>query len=268
MYGGLNVNLLLPVVRLGSAAIDLVSGLGRWGLFVYDSVTGIFTPPFRFHSIVREIFRIGVQSISIITMTGLFTGMVLAVQGYHTLKRFGSEDALGSGVIYTLLTELGPVLSALLLTGRAGSSLCAEIGVMRTSAQIDQLKCMAINVFNFLISPKLLAGLIAMPVLTFLFVLVGVLGGYLAGSVILGVDSSSFFNSMPASIDDVTLRMSFVKSLLFAFLIVNISAYRGYTVHLQKEKGSAAVSKSTTEAVIISSVSILLWDYLLTSLLI
>ena len=211
---------------------------------------------------------IGFESLSIIIFTGFFTGMVLGVEGYHTLVKFGSEGALGSGVGYSLLAELGPVLSALLLTGRAGSALCAQIGIMRNSEQIDALDCMAIDVYNYLLSPKLIAGIISLPLLIFIFCLSGIIGGYFAGSLILGVHAGSYFNSMMSAIDYALLRMCIIKGICFAILTISICSFEGFMVHTNKEKGALGVSKATTQGVVLSSVAVLLSNYILTTILI
>lgn len=229
---------------------------------------GVFSPPFKFATILKEIRLIGVDSLTIIGFTALFTGMVLGLQGYTTLKQFGSEGLLGVGVTASLFSELGPVLTALLLTGRAGSSLCAQIGVMRISEQVDALECMGIDPFNYLISPKFIAALIAFPILSFFFSIVGVGGGYLAGVSILGVNAGSFTDGVVRALhNDTHVQMCFVKSMVFSILMVSICASKGYFVHTQKTKGALSVSRGTTDAVVFTSVNVLLWDYLITSLL-
>ncbi len=210
---------------------------------------------------------IGVYSISIIIFTGFFTGMVLGLQGYHLLKSFSSEAMLGSGVAKSLISELGPVLSAILLTGRAGSAICAQIGVMRISEQVDALECMAVDIFNFLISPKLLAGLISLPILTMLFCVTGIFGGWVTGVGMLGVNNAYFYDGMVSAITTTDVKMCLIKSLVFALLVISICSYKGYRVLKQKEKGARAVSSATTQAVVSSSVWILIVDYLLTSVL-
>lgn len=253
---------------VGAFVLDGIAGHGRWAAFVFRTLLGMACPPYKLKPILHEIRVIGFESLSIIVFTGLFTGMVLGLQGYHTLRSFSSEGLLGTGVAISLVTELGPVLSALLLAGRAGSALCAQIGVMRISEQIDALECMAIDVHNHLIAPKLLAGLISLPILALIFCVVGMFGGYIAGCVFLDVNPASYYDGMASAIDWPRLRMCVLKSVFFAFLIVTICAQRGFCVLRLKEKGAAGVSRATTQSVVISSVSILMWDYLLTCVLI
>jgi len=264
-------SMLLDFVEgLGKRAIATVTKLGRWGVFSSHALAGAVSRPFRRGIIGREIIIIGAESLSIIALTGFFTGMVLGLQGYHTLTKFGSEAVLGQGVIITLLSELGPVMSALLLTGRAGSALCAQIGVMRNSEQIDALECMGIETYNYLISPKLVAGLISLPILSLVFCAAGVYGGYLAGCVLLNANPGYYFDGMKSAVsgDPALLRMCLVKSVFFAFVVVTVCAFHGHEVDRQPVKGASGVSKATTEAVVVSSVSILVWDYLLSCILI
>ena len=172
------------------------------------------------------------------------------------------------GLVILCLLSLGPVLSAILVTGRAGSALCAEIGIMRNSEQLDALDCMGIDVYHYLISPKLIAGIISLPLLTFLFCLSGIQGGYLAGSVILGVNSGSYFNSMMSTVDYELIRICAVKSVCFAVLVISTCSFEGFVVHTYKQKGALGVSKATTQGVVLSSVGVLLANYILTTILI
>ena len=205
----------------------------------------------------------------VIIFTGAFTGMVLGLQGYYSLSQFGSEAALGSAVGLSLIRELGPVLTALMVTGRAGSAICAEIGIMRNSEQIDALECMAIDPFRYLMVPKFLAGIICLPLLTSIFDVVGILGGFVVGVNLLGVNEGSYFHGMYKSVVWKDIYMGLVKSLCFGILIIWICASKGFFLHLEKSGGFGAegVSRATTSAVVLSSVSILVWDYLITSMM-
>ncbi|HRP70218.1 MAG TPA: ABC transporter permease, partial [Turneriella sp.] len=171
-----------------------------------------------------------------------------------------------------LLAELAPVLTALLIVGRAGSALCAELGVMRLSEQIEALECLAIDVYNFLVSPKLLAALIAVPLLIFIFTVSGILGGYVSGSLILGVSVGDYYQSIRDVMDAETIRMALIKGIVFSIFIITVTAYKGLYVHQSANnitgKGALALSRATTQAVVIASVGILILDYLLTAVLI
>jgi len=255
--------------QLGNNALYHLHDLGRMGRFLLLSLAAIFKRPFRFGECVKQIRLIGANSFSVIFFTAGFTGLVLGLQGYYTLRKFGSDGLLGSAVALTLIRELGPVLTALMVTGRAGSAMCAEIGIMRNSEQIDALECMAIDPFRYLISPKFLATLISVPLLTQVFNVVGILGGWLAGVKMLGVNSGSYFTSMQHSVVNKDLNLGVIKSFVFALLIVAICTGRGYFVNQIRNAGygAEAVSRVTTQAVVLSSISILIWDYIITAIL-
>lgn len=247
---------------------DSIRQIGAAGIFLLRTGRGIFQKPLRGAKISFEIYTIGWQSLAIIMFTGFFTGMVLGLQGYHTLKRFGADGFLGSLIAKSLVAELAPVLTALLIVGRAGSALCAEIGVMRLSEQIEALECLAIDIYNYLISPKMVAAIIAVPLLVFIFAVSGMLGGYFSGCVILGVSIGDYYQSMRDVIDAPTVRMALVKSFVFGIFVVTVCAFRGLYVHEYSGRGALALSRTTTFAVVISSVGVLLLDYLLTAVLI
>lgn len=257
------------VQKIGSHGLYYLEDLGRMGVFLFYSIRGAFRRPFRFHAFLRQIWLIGVNSLPVIFFTAAFTGMVLGLQGYYTLRKFGSEGLLGSAVALSLFRELGPVLTALMVTGRAGSAMCAEIGIMRNTEQLDALECMAIDPFRYLITPKFLATLVSVPILTLMFDIVGIYGGYLTGVKLLGVNAGAFFNGMEASVVNKDINLGIIKSFVFAILIVWVCTGRGYFVHVIKNAGFGAegVSRVTTQAVVVSSISVLIWDYLLTAVL-
>lgn len=261
--------MLKLVEKLGRDFLYLLETTGRMGMFFGSSVASIVKPPLAFYPIVRQIYFFGARSVIVILIVGLFTGLVLGLQGYHNLKQFGSEDVLGSAVALSLIQELGPVLTALMVIGRAGSAICAEIGIMRHSEQIDALECMAINPVKFLVAPKFVAALISMPVLTFIFCVVGIFGGYLAGVVLLGVSEGSYFQGMYKSVEWADIRLCLIKSIIFGLLVVWITTFKGYFLHLNRTGvfGAEGVSRITTDAVVFASVSILVWDYLIGSII-
>ena len=257
------------VEKLGGDFLYLLETTGRMGMFFGSATANIVRPPYSLYSIVRQIYFFGARSVTVILIVGLFTGMVLGLQGYHNLKQFGSEELLGSAVALSLIQELGPVLTALMVIGRAGSAICAEIGIMRNSEQIDALECMAINPVKFLIAPKFVAALVSMPVLTFIFNIVGFFGGYLAGVVLLGVPEGAYFQGMYNSVEWADIRLCLVKSVIFGLIVVWVTTYKGYYLHLNRTGvfGAEGVSRVTTDAVVFASVSILIWDYLIGSLI-
>jgi phospholipid/cholesterol/gamma-HCH transport system permease protein len=261
--------MLKLVEKLGGDFLYLLETTGRMGIFFASATANIFKPPVSLYAIVRQIYFFGARSLVVILIVGLFTGMVLGLQGYHNLKQFGSEDVLGSAVALSLIQELGPVLTALMVIGRAGSAICAEIGIMRHSEQIDALECMAINPVKYLVAPKFVAALVSMPALTFIFNIIGIFGGYLAGVVLLDVAEGAYFQGMYKSVEWVDIRLCLVKSIIFGLLIVWITTFKGYFLHLNRTGvfGAEGVSRITTDAVVFSSVSILVWDYLIGSII-
>lgn len=231
-------------------------------LFLLEAAQGAFRPPFRLGLIVKRINFIGVKSLFVIALTAAFTGMVLALQGFFTLQKFGAEGLLGSAVALSLIRELGPVLAALMVTGRAGSALTAEIGIMAITEQIDALRAMAVNPIKYLVVPNLIAGLIAVPLLTALFDLIGIFGGFVVGVKLLGVSSGAYFGQMEASVSFQDISSGFWKSVSFGFLLTLVACYKGYFA----SHGAEGVSKATTQSVVMASVLILVWDYFMTSL--
>ena len=210
-----------------------------------------------------ELFNLGVLSLVIICVCGLAVGMVLGLQGYNTLVRFGAEQSLGAVVGLSLIRELGPVLTALLATGRAGSATTAEIGTMVATEQLDGLRMMSINPIHLVVMPKTLAMICVMPLLSALFIVFGLGGGYLVGVVLMGLDGGTYMSSLQSAVDfhdDVV--GSLLKALVFGVLVGLIATYRGYTC----APTSAGVSAATTSTVVVASVSILIFDYFITAL--
>ncbi|MHB8789070.1 MAG: MlaE family ABC transporter permease [Desulfobulbaceae bacterium] len=257
------------IAELGNYGRYLLTDLGRMGVYLFSALIGIFRRPFRFRELVKQLNFIGTGSVGVIFFTALSSGMVLGLQGYYSLNKFGAEGALGSAVSLTLIMELGPILTALMVTGRAGSAMCAEIGIMRISEQIDALECMAIDPYRFLVSPKFLAALISVPLLTAMFDIVGIFGGYVSGVMLMGVNPGAFFSGMERSVTNHDINLGIIKSFVFALLLVWICTGRGYFVQSIRGAGFGAesVSRVTTQAVVYSSISILIFDYLLTAII-
>jgi len=257
------------IAVIGRAVLSMLEVCGRFGLFLAAGLGNALLPPYKLAPIVRQVYFIGAKSLFVILFTGLFTGMVLSLQGYYTLAKFGSVGFLGAAVALSLIRELGPVLGALMVVGRAGSAICAEIGIMRNSEQIDALECMAIDPYKFLIVPKLIAGLIAMPLLTCVFDVVGIFGGFLVGVEMFGVSGGAYFQGMYSAVSWHDIQMGLVKSVVFGLLLVWICAAKGFYLHLERGGGFGAegVSRTTTSAVVLASVSVLVWDYLLSAVL-
>jgi len=250
-------------MAIGRWTIALVAELGRMGIFLAEALYLAFRRPFRLRLIIKEMHFIGVKSMLVILLTASFSGMVLGLQGYHTLRQFGSEAMLGSGVALALIRELGPVLAALMVTARAGSAMAAELGIMKITEQIDALDVFTINSMKFLVMPKILAGVIAVPLLVGIFDIIGIWGGYVVGVKLMGVNAGSFFHNMYVSVDWRDVYSGIIKSVVFGTVLTWICCYKGYTCG----HGAKGVGRATTEAVVISSVVILIADYFLTSIL-
>jgi len=261
-------NSILPFFHpLGKGIMKIIDDLGAAAIFLSVAVVNIFRRK-QLREIMQQVYYIGARSSSIVMLIGLFTGMVLGLQLYYALTKVGSEGFLGSVVALSLIRELGPVLTAIMITARAGSAMTAEIGILRISEQIDALYTMRIDPMRYLISPRIAAAIISFPLLTAFFDLVGILGGYLTGVVLLCVDKGAYFNRIHTYVDIVDIRGGFIKSLIFAMLVATTCCYQGYFTHLRKDSyGAKGVSVSTTSAVVISCVMILISDYVVTSFL-
>lgn len=249
--------------RIGRFTLDLLAGMGRMFLFLVSAILLAFRPPPKIGLIIYHIKTIGVDSLSVVVLSGFFTGMVMGFQGYYSLRKFNAESWLGSATALGLLRELGPVLSAFMVTGRTGSAMAAELGTMRATEQIDALYSMAINPVKYLVSPRIMASLMAMPLLTALFDVVGIYGAYLIGVGLLGVSSGSFFSGMEQSVVFDDVYNGFVKSISFGLIITWVCCYKGF----HAPPSAAGVSRATTESVVLSFVLILVWDYFLTSVM-
>lgn len=257
-----------PIDDLGRQTFFLLAELGRLTVFFLRGGIHVFSLPIQFGKMLDQVYFIGMKSVLVVALTGAFTGMVLGFQGYYTLVKFGSEGVLGTVVALTLIRELGPVLTAIMVTGRAGSAMAAELGIMRISEQIDALETMDINSVRFLFSPRLAAALFSFPILTALFDTVGIFGGYLTGSVLLGINSGIYFYRAEYSVQMADVNGGFIKAIVFGAVVVTICCYQGYYTHLRKEGfGAKGVGFATTSAVVISCVLILAVDYVLTSFL-
>lgn len=262
------MNIFFLPARLGERCLRGVDALGGTTLFFLEGVRHIFTTRRIFIRTLQQLYAIGYQSLFVIALIGIFCGMVLGLQGYYTLVQFGSVGMLGSAVSLSLIRELGPVLTAIMLAGRAGSSMAAEIGVMRISDQIDALDVMDINSIAYLVSPRLVAALISFPLLTAIFDTIGIIGGYLTGVVMLGINEGAYFYRIAhaVTLDDVT--GGFLKSVVFGLLVTTVCCRQGYITHQRRDSvGPEAVGNATTSAVVISCVLILVADYVLTSFL-
>lgn len=252
--------------QVGKSASSLIAETGAMFLFMCEGLWLMFAGNRQTPKLLHQIYFIGSKSLFVISLIGIFTGMVLGLQGYYTLVKFGSEGLLGAAVSLTLIRELGPVLTAIMVTGRAGSAMAAEIGVMRISDQIDALEVMDINPKGYLFAPRLSASLIVFPLLTAIFDVIGIIGGYLTGVVMLGINQGIYFNRIESAISLDDVLDGFIKSIVFAIIVATVSCYKGYYTHLRTDGvGPEAVSNATTAAVVSSCIMVLIADYVLTS---
>ncbi|HVC43938.1 MAG TPA: MlaE family lipid ABC transporter permease subunit [Candidatus Binataceae bacterium] len=251
------------IERLGAVVIDRVAALGDFVVFLAQALFCVVRPPYKFRLTIRQLRSIGAESFFLVALIGLFTGMVLGLQGYNTLRRFGSEGALGTVVALVLVRELGPVLTALMITARAGSAMAAELGSMQSTEQIDALSVMAINPIQYLVSPRVLAGVISFPLLTGLFDIIGIWGGWAVGVGLMGAPGGPFFNGIRQNMGGHDIATGIYKALVFGVVVMWVCCYKGYNA----ERMATGVSRATTNAVVLSSVLILMSDYFLTSIL-
>ncbi len=255
---------MMLIADLGAWGIRFVSRFGALCLFLIRMLVGTAKALARGRLILQQLFSIGVLTMLIILVSGLFVGMVLGLQGYYQLVNFSAESSLGMVVALFLVRELGPVLSALLYAGRAGSALTAEIGLMKTTEQLAAMEMMAVDPMVRVIGPRFLAGLIALPLLAAMFSAVGVLGGYLIGHGQFGVDPGVYWSSMQNGVDFVDdVLNGLVKSLVFGFVVTWIALFEGYDAVPTSE----GVSRATTRTVVTSSLAVLGGDYILTALM-
>ena len=257
-----------PFAGIGRAAIGWTNNLGASAVFLLLALLKIPRPK-QLSKVVQQVYYIGARSTMIIMLVGLFTGMVLGLQSYHALVKFGAEGALGTLVALSLVREMGPVLTAIMITARAGSAITAEIGIQRISEQIDALDTMRIDPMRYLISPRIAAAIISFPLLTALFDLIGIIGGYISGVLLLGANAGTYFFRVQASMEMKDVVDGLVKAVVFAVIVSTVCCYQGYFAHLRADgHGAKAVGLATTSAVVLSCVLILVSDYVVTSLLI
>lgn len=252
------------ITAIGHRIVDTVWRIGVAARFFFLTLLYSGNCLRRFHLVIKELFSTGVMSLIIIIVAGLFVGMVLGLQGYETLKRYGSESALGVMVALGLVRELGPVMAALLFASRAGSAMTAEIGLMKATEQISAMEMMAVNPIARIVAPRFWAGVISMPLLAALFSAVGIFGGYLVGVVQIGVDEGSFWSQMQAAVDfREDIMNGIIKSVVFGTVVTVIALFEGFDAPPTAE----GVSGATTRTVVTSSLAILMLDFVLTAIM-
>ena len=252
------------ISRQGRRALDVCQTMGRATMVLYGALVSRPQPGKMFPLLMRQLYNVGVLSVAIILVSGLFIGMVLSLQGYIVLVDFGAETSLGQMVALSLLRELGPVVTALLFAGRAGSALTAEIGLMKTTEQLSSMEMMAVDPLRQVIAPRFWAGVISMPLLAMLFCAVGIWGGELVGVDWKGIDHGSFWSVMQSSVDlGYDIGNSIIKSVVFAITVTWIAVFNGYDAVPTSE----GISRATTRTVVNSSLAVLGLDFVLTALM-
>ena len=252
------------LASLGRSGLAAIASLGRAHLLLLGILGGLPALLLRPRLLIAQLFSIGVLSVLIVVVSGLFVGMVLGLQGHYVLSQFGATESLGVMVAASLVRELGPVVTALLVAGRAGSALTAEIGLMKATEQLSGLEMMAVDPVKRILSPRFFGGLVAMPMLAAMFSALGVLGGYFVGVGLLGVDDGAFWSQMQSKIDlHEDVYNGIVKSVVFGIVVTWIALFEGYDAVPTSE----GVSSATTRTVVHSALAVLFLDFVLTALM-
>jgi phospholipid/cholesterol/gamma-HCH transport system permease protein len=249
--------------RLSEGVISILRELGGMGFMFLNSILLLFRRPLKLNYIFKQMEFIGVKSAGVVIITGTFTGMVLALQSYYGFRKFSAEGLVGTTVALSMTRELGPVLTSLMVTGRAGSAMAAELGTMRVTEQIDALIVMALNPIKYLVTPRVIASFFMLPILTIISDFVGIVGGWLVGVKLLGINEGAFINKMIKYLDFEDIYNGLAKAACFGVILSVVACYKGFYT----KGGAEGVGRSTTESVVIASVSILIADYVLTSLM-
>lgn len=253
------------IQALGQSGIDMVRQYGKAGILLLEALIRVPNVKKGFPLVLQQIYAAGVLSLVIIVVSGLFIGMVVALQGHHILAKFGATQELGPLVALSVARELGPVVTALLFAGRAGSALTAEIGLMKATDQLSSMEMMAVDPLQRVISPRLWGGFISMPLLTIIFNLTAIYGAYLIGVKWLGVDPGAFWSNMQTAVDfRLDILNGVIKSIVFGIAVTWIAVYQGYN----SEPTSAGIATATTHSVVYSSLAVLGLDFVLTAMMI
>ncbi len=252
------------VQQLGKRSLALCRSWGKATFLLFGAIVSKPDPVKAFPLLIKQLYSVGVQSLAIILVSGLFIGMVLSLQGYVVLVDYGAEGSLGQMVALSLLRELGPVVTALLFAGRAGSALTAEIGLMKATEQLSSLEMMAVDPIKRVVAPRFWAGVISMPLLAMIFIAVGIWGGQLVGVDWKGIDHGSFWSAMQSSVElGRDIGNSLIKSTVFAITVTWIALFNGYDCIPTSE----GISQATTRTVVHSSLAVLGLDFILTALM-
>jgi len=251
-----------PVQYIGRKTLDFFEQVGMFSVFVFKAIIGIFNRPFYLGLILRQLISIGYFSLPVVAMTAIFSGAVLALQSYTGFSRFSAESSIATVVVLSITRELGPVLAGLMVAGRVGASIAAEIATMRVTEQIDALFTLSTDPIKYLVTPRVIAAIISMPCLVLIGDIIGVMGGYLVSVNKLNFNSTGYILSTVEYLKTIDVVSGLVKAAVFGFVIATMSCYHGY----YSDKGAKGVGRATTDAVVYSSILILISNYLITEL--
>ncbi len=254
--------MLVAIQRLGIKSISLTRQLGVLSIFVYKIFAGLLRKPFYLGLIARQLVIIGYYSLPVVAMTTFFSGAVLALQSYVGFSRFSAESSIATVVVLSMTRELGPVLAGLMVAGRVGASIAAEIGTMRVTEQIDALFALSTDPIKYLVIPRVLAAVITLPCLVLIGDIIGIMGGYLVSTSKLGFNSTQYLINTVTYLEPMDVISGLVKAAVFGFIIATMSCYQGY----YSDKGAKGVGAATTDAVVSSSIMILISNYLITEI--
>jgi phospholipid/cholesterol/gamma-HCH transport system permease protein len=250
------------IKNIGSSVIEFANKVGKISIFIFEVLINLFSKKYYFKQIIKQFIEVGFYSLPVVGLTAIFTGAVLALQSYSGFSRFSAESAIATVVVLSITRELGPVLASLMVAGRVGASIAAEIATMRVSEQIDALKILSTNPIKYLVIPRMLALVFMLPVLVLLSDIIGVMGGYLVSVYSLDFNATIYLQNTSKYLKSWDVIQGLIKSSVFGFIIAIISSYFGYN----SEKGAQGVGSATTSSVVLSSILILLSNYLLTQL--
>lgn len=258
------VGLVLQILEsIGANILRALDQIGKFAHLVLLGIMWTFRPPYRIHLVFKQMEFVGVKSLSIIVISGMFTGMVFTLQSGAAFALFGAEGFVGPTVVLALTLELSPVLTALMISGRAGSAMAAEIGTMKVTEQVDALLAMAVNPINYLVVPRIVASVVMLPIMCMIFNLVGTFGAWLVATRVLGYDEGVFIRNVEWYVDMNDIMKGLIKATVFGFIIATVGCFKGYYT----SGGAEGVGRATTESVVVSSVSVLISDYFLTQLM-
>ena len=246
---------------VGEEVAGYLKEMGSILLLFLDTIRWALYPPFRLELLFQQMEQVGVKSVLVVVLTGVFAGMVLALQSFHATRQFGAETMVGVAVALSMTRELGPVLTSFMVTGRAGSAMAAEIGTMRVTEQIDALSSMAVNPVKYLIVPRVLASIMVVPILTVIADFLGIVGGYFVGVTVLGINAGAFVANIEKYVGLDDIYHGLVKAAVFGLILSVIGCYKGYST----TGGAEGVGKATTQSVVLATVTILMANYLLTA---